>query len=263
MRLSRRLLLLDATIIMGACALATMLSAIFLDDIATLPIFAVAGFVGGVFGTRLSPQQSVAEGVIAAVLCGIVTSIVNSSQGGVRLFSQPDAHAIGWIAGVGVACLIGAILGGRIGQRFARTPPGAILGSIAFAIACLGVGFLSVMLIVAVDALGLGNDVVELVELVTLVANPIVSALLVGISIDRDLRGRDLLVGPLIVGGVLVVASLAIEPAAAGITVFVLLFVIPLTAIFGMIGLALVPPLRRRIGGIERSEIAEARVVDR
>lgn len=262
--LSRRLLVLTLAITAGWCAVATMISKLATGTVAFYPVFAIAGFAGGLLGARMSRRRTVVEGAIAAVTCGVITAIVNLTVDELQLVAAPVARQLDWVVGVGALSMVMAIVGGRLGERLAARPPGHLAIATSFGAACLGLGFAALPVLYLVDELG-GETAMVGVELPLLVGIPIVAALLIGVSVAGTLPRLALLTGPALVGGAVAAAAIVFRAdaaAALGEAITIFLGLGAWLAGLGLIGRALAPPLRRRLGAIQAEPaIAPARAL--
>ncbi len=260
--MSIRLLLLTCAIVAGMCALATMVSVLVVGEVVAFPVFAIAAFAGGLLGARLSRRRAVVEGAVAAVACGLVTALVNTSIDELRLVSAPEAHGAGWVVGVGIVCLAAAIAGGQLGERISDRPPTAFALATAFGTGTLGIGFAALPILYAVDRVGGENAMVAL-EIPLMFSLPVLSAMLLAISVEVPVKGHVLLLGPMVVMAPIAAAVAHVEPDALGVVVASTLGTSMLFVGLGMAGVAVARPLRRRLGPVERPDVPAARIVHR
>lgn len=259
--MSRRLLLLTFAIVAGFCLLATLVSAAVLEDVALIPVFGAGALAGGLLGARLNRRRTVGEGAIAAVACGVITGVVNLTYDELDLFEVPfGPRSVLWVIGISATCLVAALIGGRIGERLARRPPGFFAIGVAFTAATVGMFFAAFPVLILIGEVA-GVAPMVTVEIAVLLGAPGFAAVLLGVSIERDVPAAAMFVGPLATLGWTAGLLLAHDAPIQMVVGMPLGFAAWLW-FFGCVGRGLLlDRVKRRLGPVEPEApaIAEAR----
>jgi hypothetical protein len=260
--LSTRLLLLTGAIVAGSCALATAISGMLSGKVAAYPVFAAAALAGGALSARLTRRRTVAEGAIAATVCGLVTAVVNATVDELRLVDDPASRSAGWVIGAGAVCLVAAIAGGRLGERRSGSAPTLMHVAAAYGLSVAGMFFAGLIALYAIHEMwGTGPTIIA--ELLMLGLIPIAAAMVLVSVVDRGASFAALFLGSFsiiaafglaAITQVDSVAPLAVGGLAGGAII----------AMLGTIGRPFGRRLRRRLGSLEPARsIAGARVTRR
>lgn len=257
--LSTRLLLLTGAIVAGGCALATAISGMLTGKVAAYPVFAAAALAGGALSARLSRRRSVAEGAVAATLCGVVTAVVNATVDQLRLIEDPASRSAGWVIGAGAVCLVAAIAGGRLGERRSRSAPTLMHIAAAYGLSVAGMFFGGLIALYAVHELwGTGPMIVA--ELLMLALVPITAAALLVSVVDRGVSFAAMFLGSFMIIAAFGLAAIT-QVASAGPLLVGGLAGGAIIALLGVVGRPFGGRLRRWSGPLEPDPaIAEARV---
>lgn len=262
--LSWRLLLLAFFCIAGFSAMATAIAGAVIGDVALFPVFAAGAFAGGLLGARLNRRRTVVEVAIAATACGAITGVVNLVYDDLDLLDVPvSSRSLTWAVGISATCLVAAVIGGRIGERLSDRPPGFVAVGLAFTAASIGLVFAALPLFVLVGEL-FGALALAVVEVPLMFLSPSIAAVMVGVSVDREVPLLALFVVPFAISAGISVL-MVVEGAAIVVVVAVPVGFAFWGGFFGWVGAGMVLPwVERRLGPVEADEpaIAEARARD-
>jgi hypothetical protein len=136
---SVRVLLFSIAVIAGFSVLASLYASLLgRPSVVLHPAFGLAAGLGGYLAARLSPGHNVAEAVIAALVCGVMTAIFNLALDGSLLAANTGSRGLLWIAVAAATCSVAALIGARLGER-ASGPAHPLLWLAALAAASIGV----------------------------------------------------------------------------------------------------------------------------